>query len=845
LKLKSEIRREEITGLLIPGDFDGDGIIDLLGASRSDVMVSYLGENFKEDATVDLFFSRGTAPMAAGHLTDDQAADVAFADLFGVGVVRGTQDRQLSGTVYPTYSVPLAQIVIFAADTTANFAGDEALAVIDLPDPTMMRTGATVVQVDLGIQATPRYFLTDANALPSLDTQSGNLGPVATGRLDPSKPCEQYVLAFPDKVFVGTPCESSGKINGQPFDPGAMAPPKPVPIPLLSVDLSRCLIQIDRAFVVDADADGKLDLVLAPKGPAGAQPCLVRGPINFGEPPVPPTPIQAEPYGLFVLQQSSDQPPVVERALQIAHLNPDTVPDLVSSWGIFSSQTGPCAQNLIEHPSALGNVHLCTTILNDPMQNSGRSVSAAVGDVNGDGLPDVAVARQLNGESFVYAGRPDGTFSEFVVEAHGYPGQLALGDLDGDGLDDLMFADRSCFAGGQCIPNGDPSDILSVAFGRVSGGPEEPRELGRLGNIEALIVAKFPSLFGGIDGTSDLGVLTHDPVDQTLNLSVLRGSTQRQLQTPFFLYVPAPPTDPLGDEVFLPVNLALGRFAERDATGASIVPVSGSAHLDIAVAAFSERMVNLEPKVRLWLLDSEGEAKLSVSREWPSAEVGDWSDHNPAFGALAAANLDADVADELVYASGHGLAVADVQVETSMDGKQHPVFVPVSLPIDVSVRSLVAAGLRQQPGFDRDGALPIPLQLSDLDGDGQTDIAVAGKAMDGTMRALVLWNDQGLFDPTRATAIDLPADTAAFVLMNLDEDPSLELLVAAGRELTLYDGRARGLVSLGSPPGLEAEAAPILRMASADFDGDGVPDLALGHLDFIELFRSVPKNESP
>ena len=69
--------------------------------------------------------------------------------------------------------------------------------------------------------------------------------------------------------------------------------------------------------------------------------------------------------------------------------------------------------------------------------------SLAVGDFNGDGIPDLAVANGFEGPDYytqisVSLGRGDGTFGTFYSYPYRYPSSLAVGDFNGDGLQDLI-----------------------------------------------------------------------------------------------------------------------------------------------------------------------------------------------------------------------------------------------------------------------------------------------------------------------------------------------------------------------------------------------------------------------
>lgn len=855
--------------LLNPGDFDGDGVVDLLGGLARNATLSYLGSDFEEEDTQDLTFDFGATPVAVGHLTDDELDDVVFADPFGVAVARGTDARLLEGTAYPSFTAPIKQSVVFTAHVEPNTAARESFTLVD---DFRGGTGAyrgQVLKIDLTVASPePTLQLTDTGVLPNLEVGAGrSLDRVPVGRLDPNMPCDQYVLAFRypdegprvparDRVFLGTLCTRDGMLNGTDPPPGGA--PVTVESPVLSVNLTQCASQlVDSAFVVDVNTDGALDVVIAPPGPADTEPCVANGPFTFADPDtmIASVPVVAQPYPLFMLmaEEIQGQAPVTERVLDVTHLSSDTVPDLVTTYGIFLSQASPCPSDT-SHATSQINVHHCRTAPAGADPDYGQYLSAAVGDVNGNGVADVAVARQQGGHVLLFSGYADGTFSRYLVDADGFPDNVALGDFDGDGLDDLAFADRACRSPAECVL--EARDHLAVAFGRVSGGPEEARGIGSLGEIQQLEAAKLASE-GSVDASEDLAVLgkdtlgDEDPVNDLLNFALLRGNTRRELQAPLVLSIQGATTQ--GDAVYVPVGVALGHFAEGQPGGYEPQATAATGRSDLAVAAIcSEPGDCPELEVRLWLLASEGEAELAQSRAWPSEPIGGWGDHDPFAGFMAAADLDADPAHEVVYVSGTRLVIGDPQ-----RGATGPVFVPTVLELNTtSVYSSLAATspVASLPIFDNvvpqpgaAGAIPVPLLLRDVDGDGKNDIVLLGRTETGTGtagRLLVLWNSEGGFDPVKnASTLDFVGETTAFVALHFDDEPSLEILVADGDGLTLVQVNGRELVAAGAPPGLRADLAPVLAMASADFDKDGVPDLALGHKASITLYRSLPRNE--
>lgn len=158
--------------------------------------------------------------------------------------------------------------------------------------------------------------------------------------------------------------------------------------------------------------------------------------------------------------------------------------------------------------------------------------SLDTGDVDGDGLPDVAFTscRGNQGVLFVYRGLGDGSFAplhqalDTIHDASAGcfgPTGVELADLDGDGRDDVLLADAfpsACAPGQACpatgAPNPHPGANELVAWTSLSGPGGVPA---------GWTVARLSGVDGRLDG-SNACVLAYDhDGDGRLDAAVLGG----------------------------------------------------------------------------------------------------------------------------------------------------------------------------------------------------------------------------------------------------------------------------------------------------------------------------------
>jgi hypothetical protein len=137
--------------------------------------------------------------------------------------------------------------------------------------------------------------------------------------------------------------------------------------------------------------------------------------------------------------------------------------------------------------------------------------SVSIGDLDGDGTPDLAVANYLSSTVSVLLGNGDGTFRARQDFATGSaPRSVAIGDLDGDGTPDLAVANSFNGTGGNSVSvllgNGDGTFQVRQDFATGS----RPRSVA-IGDLDG-------------DGTPDLAVVNSFDGTGGNSVSVLLGN---------------------------------------------------------------------------------------------------------------------------------------------------------------------------------------------------------------------------------------------------------------------------------------------------------------------------------
>ncbi|MDR3738507.1 MAG: FG-GAP-like repeat-containing protein [Terracidiphilus sp.] len=181
-------------------------------------------------------------------------------------------------------------------------------------------------------------------------------------------------------------------------------------------------------------------------------------------------------------------------AIAVGDFNGDGIPDLA---GLYYCDPGCPGDNLSPGSTVtvmLGNGDgTFKAPINSPSPASTPG-SIAVGDFNGDGIPDLAFANYLSGTVTVMLGNGDGTFASTPVSpaAGSEPYSIAVDDFNGDGIPDLAVANLGSNTVTVLLGNGDGT-FASTSVSPVTGS-----------GLSSIAIGDFNG-----DGIPDLAVAKH------------------------------------------------------------------------------------------------------------------------------------------------------------------------------------------------------------------------------------------------------------------------------------------------------------------------------------------------
>ncbi|MGB6688124.1 MAG: Ig-like domain repeat protein [Terracidiphilus sp.] len=469
---------------------------------------------------------------------------------------------------------------------------------------------------------------------------------------------------------------------------------------------------------------------------------------------------------------------------------------------------------------------------------SAAPTSVAVGDLNGDGKPDLVITKKGSGSVTVFLGDGEGGFDAGVEYAAGTaPGNVLLKDLSGHGRLDVVVTDSATGA-------------IDVLRGNGDGTLEKPESYAATANPIGIASGKFTG-----NGSIDLAVASATGIAILANDGSGHYSTASTV--PF----------------------------SHQAVSLTVTDLKGVGHDDLIAA-------NADGTVTVLLADGSGHFKTLAPTKVGSGPLtavlaGDFNHDGKA--DLAAIQAGSNTLTVLLgrgdgtfdpgvdYAVGNGpasLIVADVKGEGGLDliavnrdentfsvlqGKGDGTFEPA---VDYTAGNspvAVAAGDFNGDGHtdfavlnsgDRTISLPLghgdgtfdaapsyrtqleqkAIATGDLNGDGRADLVVTNFCgNDRTCKSngtadVLLANADGTY--RHASTYSLGSGPVAVALADLNGDKKLDL-IAINRDdktLTVMPGLGKG--KFGDPQTYSLAGSP-RALFVGDFNGDGRPDVAI------------------
>jgi hypothetical protein len=421
--------------------------------------------------------------------------------------------------------------------------------------------------------------------------------------------------------------------------------------------------------------------------------------------------------------------------------------------------------------------------------------SVAVGDFNGDGKVDLGVANSSDGtvsvlvNSTAAGASVPSFFAQQAFASGSEPFAVAVNDFNGDGLPDLVVA--------NAISSGTVSVLLntrvpvtispSFPFQQVATSGTEP--------FSSVAVADFNG-----DGKPDLAIANdYNSHAGTPSVSVLLNTTAPGASTPSFAAPQAFPSG-AGNARFV----AVGDF-------------NGDGKPDLVV-----------------INDLDATVSVLLNTTAPGASVPSFA----AFQSFATGNTPRSVAVADLNGDGKpDLAVANYNASS------------VSVLLNTTAPGAGTVSFSAQQAFGT-GSGPRSVAVADLNGDGRPDLVVANAA-GNSVSVLLNTTAPGASTPSFATqhAFATGNGPRSVAVADLNGDGKPDLAVA-----NYFSNTASVLLNTTAPgasgPSFAAQQTfatgyhPV-SVAVADVNGDGKPDLAAVNLSYTTQGLSVLLNTTP
>jgi hypothetical protein len=763
-------------------DLNNDGIPDLIVANNSDNTVSVLLGNPDGSYQSQQTYSVGASPdaMAAADLTGNGKLDLIVANFTDgtLSVLMGNGN----GTFQPAVNYTVGHEPDYIA--VADFNGD------GIPDLAVANYGAASISVLTGngdgtfqpqttyaVGASPSSVAAgdltgDGIVDLAVANRKSNTVGVLLGNGDGTfRPQQSYPVGVQPRTVVIADLSGDGKPDLAVSNLGSYANGS-VSVLLSNGDGTFQSQQSypvgtypDALAVADVNGDGRPDLIAANYGDDTVSVLLNTGQGAFA----PPKNFRTGSGAISVT---------------VADLQGDGRLDIVTANRGTSQQAATTVSILLGNGDG--------TFQEQQQKNAGvgsNPRSVAVGDVNGDGRPDLVVANRLDNTVSVLLGNGDGTFQNQPSQIYHVgkkPRAVAVADVNGDGKPDLIVADFGDSTVSVLLGNGDgsfqdsPSYLKTHTF-FVGSGPVALAVADVNGDGKPdLVVANYYDdtvsvLLGNGDGTFQTQqVFAVDLRPNSVAVADLNGDGKPDIVTADYTYGGVSVLLGKGDGTFQDQQVYHTGTKPRSVV---VADFNGDGKLDLAVANYGDKTITVLP--------GNGDGTFG-SAQYVFLSEGPFD--------LAAADLNGDGKPDLVSAN-YGTNTVSVLLGNG-DGSFAP---EQTIPV---------------------GASPFSVAVADVNGDHRPDIVVTNAGDDSV--SVLLGNGTGFSYQTQSVSFGVGPDGVAVADLNGDGFNDIVTANYGSNTVSVLLGKGHDAFQPQQvyPVGISPNAVLV-----ADLAGDGIEDI--------------------
>ena len=576
----------------------------------------------------------------------------------------------------------------------------------------------------------------------------------------------------------------------------------------------------------DLDADGKPDLA----GNWGDSVFVLRNTATSGT-------ISTSSFAAKIGFNTANSP----RSVAIGDLDGDGKPDLSVVGGTVGEGSDGNTISLLRNTTTTGSIAFAAEVKYAAGQVGEDVENVVLGDLDGDGKPDLAVLSGNTLSSYVSILRNASTIGNLTFAAKvdfntGGPNSIAIGDLDGDGKPDLATLNNA-YQESSYYPVADYKHTVALLHNTVIVAPAPPTitsftpNSARPGDVVTLTGTNFNTT----------------PANNIVFFGATRAPVTASTATSATLTVPAGAT--YAPITLLNTGTSLAAYSRRNFT-----PKFSPAKTGITATGFATKVdfaTGTNPySVAIGDLDSDGKPDLAIAN-YNSNTVSVYR-NTATIGSIAPGSFAAK-ADFATGAKPYAVSIGD------LDGDGKPdLAVANSGSTNVSIfrntatsGSITASSFAAKVDFAT-GAGPWSVAIGDLDGDGKPDLAVANNNVHTVSVLRNTATSGSISTGSFAAKVDFAtgASPNLVALGDLDADgkPDLVIGYVSANNVSVFRNTATSGItktSFAAKVNFATDGSPS-SVAIGDLDGDGKADLAVTNADAntVSVYRNTTTSGS-